>query len=109
MVKTKTATEARTHLGKVLDQVQETGSRIIIERDGKPAAMLISLSDSRQLKHKEDYDPEELIERARRNREVVAEWRKVHRPGEPFPDIAEMLHEIREERDAQLLDRMLRR
>lgn len=106
MVKTISATEARIHLGDVLDQVEHAGSRIIIERGGKPAAMLISLSDGKKL-NGEHYDPEELIERARLNREAFAEWRAVQQPGQPFPDIAEMIREMREERDEQLLKNLL--
>jgi prevent-host-death family protein len=108
MTKSISATEARVHLGEVLDQVEHSGARIVIERDGKPAAMLISLSDSEKLGEQE-LDVEALIERARLNRKAVAEWRAEYRTGEPYPDIVEMIHEMREERDAQLLDNMLRR
>jgi prevent-host-death family protein len=108
MVKTVSATEARVHFGAMLDEVVESGTRIFIERDGKPTAMLISLADGEQL-NKRDYDPEELIERARRNRESVAEWRRVHCPGEPFPNTVEEIRTMREERDSELLGRMLGR
>ena len=108
MTKTISATEARIHLGEVLDQVETQGSRVVIERAGKPVAMLISIEDSRALNEPKT-DIEALIERARRNRESIAAWRAKHRPGEPFPDITEMIHEMREERDAQLLDNLLRR
>jgi prevent-host-death family protein len=108
MTKTISATEARIHLGEVLDQVETRGSRVVIERAGKPVAMLIPMEDSRALAEPKS-DIEALIERARKNREAIAEWRAKHRPGKPFPDIAEMIHEMREERDAQLLDNLLRR
>lgn len=108
MTKTISATEARIHLGEVLDQVETKGDRVVIERAGKPVAMLISMEASRELSEPKS-EIEALIERARRNRESIAKWRAIHRPGEPFPDLAEMLHEIREERDAQLLDNLLRR
>src|SRR4051794_7774983 len=108
MTKTISATEARVHFGEVLDQVESQGARVVIERAGKPVAMLISIEESRAL-GKPKADVEALIERARVNREAIAEWRAKHRPGEPFPDSAETLHELREERDAQLLGNMLRR
>lgn len=109
MVKTMSDTEARTHFGEVLDQVERDGSRIIIERDGKPTAMLISLSDDKQFK-KQDYDPEELIEQARLMRKEFAEWRAVQQPADsPFPDWAEMIREMRSDRDDQLFDNLRRR
>ena len=108
MTKTISATEARIHLGEVLDRVETRGDRVVIERGGKPVAMLISIEDARTLEEPKS-DIEGLIERARKNRESIAAWRAKHRPGEPFPDITEMQHEAREERDAQLLDNLLRR
>ncbi len=106
MQKTISATEARVHFGEVLDQVEQSGARFVIERGGKPAAAIISVLELEKL-GKVKLDVEALIERVRLNREAIAEWRAVHRPGEPFPDPAEMIHEMREERDAQLLEGLL--
>lgn len=40
-----TATEARVHLGEVMDRVAETGERIIIEHRGKHKVALIPVED----------------------------------------------------------------
>jgi prevent-host-death family protein len=106
MTKTISATEARVHLGEMLDEVESRGSRVVIERAGKPVAMLISIEESRSLPRSRD-DIETLIQRARENRAAIAAWRAEHRPGESLADSADILHELREERDAQLLDNLL--
>ena len=40
-----TATEARVHFGEALRLVQEQGEAVVIERAGRPAAVLISMED----------------------------------------------------------------
>ena len=102
VTKTISATEARIHLGEVLDQVETQGSRVVIERAGKPVAMLISMEDSRALAEPES-DIEALIERTARNAEAIEK----RRGGEPLPDVAEIIRQARDERDAQILDNLL--
>ena len=104
MAKPMRATEARIHPGDVLDQVEHRGSRIIIERGGRPAAMLISLPESKELGD-EDIDVEALIQRAHKKRKACAKELN----GQPVPDFVEIVQEMREERDAQLLENVLRR
>jgi hypothetical protein len=52
---------------------------------------------------KKKADIEALIERNHRNTESIARWRAKHRPGEPFPDWAEVIREMRWERTRQLM------
>lgn len=102
MTKTISATEARIHLGEVLDQVETKGDRVIIERAGKPVAMLISMEASRELAERTS-DIETLIERAASNAKAIER----RRDGKPLPDAAEIIRQAREERDAQILDALL--
>ena len=102
MMKTISATEARVHFGEVLDEVEDFGSRIIIERAGKPAAAIISMKDLGKLKD-DAYDPTVAIEKARALRDRIAEYRH----GEPLSDVAEEIRAMREERDAELLGGLL--
>lgn len=102
MTKTISATEARVHLGEVLDQVERSGDHVIVERSGKPAAAIISMKDLEKLKERA-FDPQEAIAKARALRERIAEYRH----GEPLPDVAEEIRQMREERDAELLGGLL--
>ncbi len=43
MPKTVSATEARIHLGALLRDVAERGETIIVERSGKPQAVILSI------------------------------------------------------------------
>ncbi len=102
MNKTMSATEARIHFGEVLDEVEEEGARIIIERSGKPAAAIVSMRDLGLIKVNA-YDRTNAIEKVRALRERIA----VHRSGEPLPDATEDIRAMREERDAELLGDLL--
>ena len=55
-------TEARTHLGEILNKAEYAFERTVIERRGRPSAAIVSLSDLRTL---EDFD------RGRRRAEEV--------------------------------------
>jgi prevent-host-death family protein len=60
---TITATQLRNVIGSILNQVQFKGERIILQRQGKPAAALIPIEDLRLLEELEDRTDSELIER----------------------------------------------
>jgi prevent-host-death family protein len=47
-MQTTNALEVRRSLGKVLERLSRGGRPIVVERNGKPAAILISLADFRE-------------------------------------------------------------
>jgi prevent-host-death family protein len=104
MTRTISATEARIHLGDVMRAVVEKDETIIVERSGKPLVVFISIDHYRRLKDGTS-DAEDWLERAER----VAARIQRERNGRPLPDISEVIHDLREERDAQLVDDLLRR
>ena len=61
---TVTATQLRNVIGSILNQVQFKGERVILQRQGKPAAALIPMEDLRLLEELEDRMDIEEIERA---------------------------------------------
>lgn len=44
-----TATEAKDHLSALLERTRRAGERIVIEKHGKPAGVLVSIEDLRRL------------------------------------------------------------
>ncbi len=98
--------QARRAFSELLARVAFGGSRIIVERRGKPMAALISLADLRRLEalERECGSPRErglaALERARAlRREILGE-----RGGQPLPDSTESIRETREERMDELAD-----
>ena len=74
---TVTAYEAKTHLPRLLREV-ERGERIVITRHGKPVAELVPVTDRQQ-------DVAETIERMKRARE--------RRPHVPLDELLAARHE----------------
>ena len=60
---TITATQLRNVIGSVLNQVQFKGERVVLNRQGKPAAAIIPIEDLRLLEELEDRMDIETIER----------------------------------------------
>ena len=81
-MRTITATELRQKLGEILDAAS-AGEKILIERDHRPLAYLVSVEDVRTL---ETHDEEVERELAALDALVAIghEWRKAHplKPGE---------------------------
>jgi prevent-host-death family protein len=99
MKRTMTATEARVHFGELMRRVAEHDETVVVERGGKPQVVVISLAEYDRLRGEQEPE-EDWWELAARSRRLIDEFRQ----GRPLPDIDELIHEIREERDAQLLD-----
>jgi prevent-host-death family protein len=61
------ATEARIHLGELMDEVETKGQRVIIEKGGKPKVAIVSVEDFHQLppNGSEQADWWTLVERSR--------------------------------------------
>jgi prevent-host-death family protein len=86
MPRTMSATDARVHFGEVIRIVNTSGDHIVVEKDGRRAAIILSPVQFDELTR--HFDAEEFIERARNSRERVASWFK----DQPFPDIDELIN-----------------
>ncbi len=94
-----TATEARIHFGEVMRRVMEQGEQVVVEKDGQPQVVIVSVADFERIKmerHQEGWEKqfEEMIAFAARV--------KVRRGGQPLTPPEDIIREAREERDAQL-------
>lgn len=99
MVKVVSATEARVHFGDVTRRVEEQGEAVIVQRDGREVVAIIPIDAYRQ------------YEEARATRrDWWHELEEIHRllraeiGDRPLPPADEVLAQLREERDAELLD-----
>jgi prevent-host-death family protein len=96
-----TATEARVHFGEVLRRVVELGEQVIVERDGRPQIVMLSIAEFERLRGADRSDDEESL-----LAEIVAFGAAMdaRRNGQPFTPPVDILDEVREERDAQRAD-----
>jgi prevent-host-death family protein len=95
---TVNATEARIRFGELMRQAVEQGEPIIVERGGKAHVVVLSIDAYQRLlegQRRESW--QDLVDRARTQiRSDLA--------GRELPSPVEILQQIREERDAQLVD-----
>ena len=95
------ATDARVHFGEVLRDVTERGTTVVVERGGKPEAVVLSLQEYRRLKSGRAEQPhwkvllDEAHEQVRREGNL---------PLVPTPE--DLIREERERRGEQILDRL---
>jgi len=97
MERRMTATEARIHFGEVMRRVVEQGEQVIVERDGRPQVVILSITEFEQLK--ESQPPEDwrkLVQQSRQKMQAELDGRDL-----PAPE--EIIRQLREERDEQLL------
>jgi len=99
MERTVSATQARVRFGEMIQRVVNDQETIIVERSGEPQVVLISLTRYERLKSAEltQGDWRETVSRAR---EQIG--RELN--GRELPPAEEIIRQMREERDAQLLD-----
>src|SRR5579864_8075798 len=99
MERVVTATEARVRFGELMRRVVESGGAVIVEKDGKPQVAILSMAEYARLKSGQEArtDWESLLDRAHQAIKADVGRRKL-------PDAARVIQEMREERDAQLLD-----
>lgn len=91
-----TATQLRARLGEVLNRAS-AGERILIERDHRPLAVLVSPEEAARL----DEPAEARVERGRRALDRLERFRE--RMAQEYPLLAELPDSatlIRQERDA---------
>ena len=98
MSRVVSATDARIHFGELMRQVVERQETVIVERAGKPQLVLLSLAEYERLQSTDrgSQDWKALVRQSREQaRRALA--------GRALPPPAEVLRQIREERDEQLL------
>lgn len=99
MERRMTATDARIRFGEVMRRVVEQGERVIVERVNKPLVVILSMSTYKQMKAAQQR--ESWQDALARVIEVGARIR-ARREGQPLTPPDEIIHQMREERDAQL-------
>jgi prevent-host-death family protein len=105
MESTITATEARVRFGELLRRVTERGETIIVERAGKPQAVVVSVDEYRRLQAGQEQTPT-WREKLRRTHDLI---RAERGDQELHPPVDELIRQMREERDAQLVKDLPRR
>jgi prevent-host-death family protein len=94
-----TATEARIHFGELMREVVENQQPVIVERGGKPQVVVLSINEYENLlagqAQREDWRT--LLAQAHERIRADLGDRKL-----PPPE--DIIREMREERDAQLMD-----
>jgi len=98
MERTISATEARVHFGQLMRRVVENGEAVFVERSGKPQVVVISVAEYERLTEgrPETEDWWTLVEESR---EAIQRGLN----GRPMPPIEDIIHEMREERDTQIM------
>jgi prevent-host-death family protein len=98
MQRTLSATEARVHFGELLRRVAEEQEIVVVERGGKPQAVVLPVAEYERLlaARQEPEDWWVLVERAREQARNELGDREL-----PSPD--EIIRQMREERDEQLV------
>jgi prevent-host-death family protein len=92
------ATEARIRFGELMQQAVKEGKPIIVERGGKAHVVVLSMDAyQRLLQGQQREEWQSLVDRARTQIGTELAGRALPRP-------EEILQQIREERDAYLLD-----
>lgn len=93
------ATEARIRFGEVMRAAVGSGEPIIVERDGAPHVVILSISEYERLLQAQQCreDWRALVDQARAR--IQADL-----AGRELPPPEEVLRQMREERNAQLLD-----
>jgi prevent-host-death family protein len=93
------ATEARVHFGALMRQVTEKEQAVVIERDGTPQVVVLSVAAYERLRTAAAQQAwQNVLQRAA---EVAARI-AARRGNQPLPPADEMLREAREARDEQL-------
>jgi prevent-host-death family protein len=98
------ATDAKNKLGSLLGQVAEHGEAVIIERQGKPRAAIISIEEYRLMRE---------LQRDARRREAIASIRRIRDEiSEGFKDLTQeeidaIAQEVRDETLQALVNKHL--
>lgn len=104
MGRTVTATEARVHFGELMRRVVENEEAVVVEKGGEPKVVVLSVAEYERL-HASQPAPESWRDKLERAHEAI----RADLNGRELPDITELFHDMREERDAQILAAVLAR
>lgn len=99
MARIVTATEARIHFGEMMKDVIDLNETIVVSRSGQPAVVMMSLDRYEQLRAGGESAESwltPLLQFRRRLKEELGERR--------LENASEVIRQMREERDAELLD-----
>ena len=99
-MRTVTALDVRKHLGELLDAAS-AGERILIERDHRPMAVLISVEEAERLGESRE-ERVKRVDAALERLTALAREMAQHRPPDA-PDAVESIRLDREERMEQVL------
>jgi prevent-host-death family protein len=97
--------EIKRNISTIVNRVAFGRERIVLTSRGRPKAALVSIEDLQKLETLESAaSPPSRAQRkaALAMAQAVREMTLVRRDGVPFPDVAEDLHRLREERDLEL-------
>ncbi|MGH2560895.1 MAG: type II toxin-antitoxin system Phd/YefM family antitoxin [Thermomicrobiales bacterium] len=101
MQRVVSATEARVHFGELMRDVADGGETVLVERAGIPRVVILPIVEYERLRaYAGAEQPGDWLARADRIRERIQRGLS----GRALPPSDEVLREVREERDAQLLD-----
>lgn len=96
---TVSATQARIHFGELMRRAAETHQPIIVERDGQPQVVILSVEAYRRLREAQARPAwQDVLSQVRDFRARL----QARRGGRPLLPPEEVIREIREERDARL-------
>lgn len=98
------ATEARVHFGDVLQRVAERHETIIVERAGTAKVAIVPIDEYEEL---ERFRTERRWARANQLVQQAHDRIRQELGDRQLPPIEDVIHEMREERDAQLLGNLL--
>lgn len=99
MERQMSATQARVNFGEVLRYVTDPQQVVIVNHAGKPHAAIISIAEYERCKIQEPQpDWRMALIKIRQLRKKIS----ARRGGRLLSDPTEILHQVREERDAQL-------
>jgi prevent-host-death family protein len=110
MARVMSADEAREHFDDLLRLAGEAGETVTIEREGAPVVVVLPAAEFRRL--------DAVSREAARLRDVddmfarldaVRARTRAELGGRSLPPVEDIIHEMREERDRQLLDGLLGR
>jgi len=103
METTVNATEAKTHFSKLMKRAAEAGETIIVERSGSPQIVIMGIDEFNRLKSERKHGFKDVsIQRIRCLKRTIHE--RLTKEGKDLPDIADLINELREERDAETRD-----
>ena len=97
------ATEAKVHFGELARDVEDTGEAVLVERNGRPVVVILSIDEYRRLQRKPATQDWRTALQASQ-----AAFRPFKERGVPL-DAAELIREGHEERDERVSGGLLRR